>query len=147
MSGRFLEHNFPHVCGIDRNPTVAAEVDFRAAVLRSRHILRRGAEALVSHLRLRDADSVHVARRKASRAREANVESIQIGALAAEVLRLQHEADIADATAARFRIPKRVVNNPLVDRASFVDVRLGAARDFGRGGFHDTVGRQELGRL
>ncbi len=93
-------------------------------MLRFGHGLRRSAEALVSHFRLGDTDAVDVARRKTGRARQAHVERIQIGALAAQILGLQHEANVADAAAARFRIPKRVVHDPFVDRARLLDIRL-----------------------
>src|SRR6266700_3686530 len=93
-SGWLLEHNLPHVCGIDRNPAVAAKIHFRTAMLRFRHLLRRSAEALVSQLGLRNSNAVHVAGGKARSAREANVKRIEIGALAAQIARLQHEADV-----------------------------------------------------
>ena len=103
-------------------------------------------EALVSQFRLGDADAVDVARRKARRAGEADIERVEIGALAAQIPGFQHEADVADAAAARFRIPKRVVDDPLVDCARFLDVGLRAAGDLGRRRFHDAVGRQKLCR-
>src|SRR6266436_4095589 len=58
----------------------------------------------------------------------------------------RRKANVADAAAARFRIPKGVVNNPLVDCTRALNIRLRALRDFARRRFHDTVGRQELGR-
>src|SRR5207253_9796262 len=64
IPGRLLEHDFPHVRRIDRNPAEAAEVDLRAAVLRLRHVLRRRPETLVAQLRPGDPDSVHVHLRK-----------------------------------------------------------------------------------
>ena len=86
------------------------------------------------------------ARGKAGPTREANIERIEIGAFAAQIPGLQHEADIADATAARLRISKCIVNDPLVDRPRLFYVCLRVLRDLDRRCVHDTISWYELGR-
>ena len=120
VPGWFFEHNLTDVRGIDRHPAVTGDVHFGAAMLRLRDVFRRGAEALVPQFRFGDADAIHVARREPRGASQADIERVQIGAFTAEISRLQHEPDIAEAAAARFWIPKCVIDDPLVDvRAPF----------------------------
>src|SRR5436190_24043197 len=84
--------------GIDGDPPILVEVHLPATVLGLRHILRRGAETLESQLGLGDPDAVHVGRREACRAGKTNVERVEIGALAAQVAGLEHEADVTETT-------------------------------------------------
>src|SRR6202030_4390157 len=107
-------------------------IDFGAAVLSLRHVFRQNAEALISELRFCNADAIDVAGRKARGARKADVKGVQIGALAPEILRFQHETDVADAAAPGLWISESIFDDPLVDRASLLDVGTGAAHDFVR---------------
>src|SRR2546430_7455616 len=52
----FLEHDLPHIRGINGYPAVITKVNLSAAVLRFRHVLRRSTEGLVSHFGLGDAE-------------------------------------------------------------------------------------------
>ena len=79
--------------------------------------------------------------------RESDVEGIQVRTLASEVTSFEHGADVAPTAAAYLRIAERIVDDPLVDRTRFLDIGVGAFRNFGRLGFHDSVGRNVFVRL
>jgi hypothetical protein len=57
-----------------------------------------------------------ISRRQSCSAHEAHVECVDVGALSADVLRFQHEADIAQTAATGFRISKSVLYDPFVNR-------------------------------
>src|SRR5258708_34110707 len=125
---------------------MAGQVNFRATVLSFRDVFGRSAKTLVSQLGFSYANAVDVARGNSGSSRETDVERVEIGALAAKILRFQHKANVTDTTAARFRIPKRVVDDPLVDRASLFDISMCTAGDLVLGRFHNTVCWQKFCR-
>ncbi len=91
-------------------------------------------------------DAIHIACGKTRRTRRADTERVEIGAFAAQIPRLQHEPDVADTAAARFRVSKRVINDPVINRARLIKVGHGTACDFRRGRFDDADGRQKFSR-
>jgi hypothetical protein len=99
------------------------------------------AKALVAEARVGDADAVDVACRQTRRAREADVERVEVGAFAREVAGDEHHADVAEAAAARLRVAEGVLDDPSVDCARRRFVATLAAGDFLRRLFHDAVGR------
>jgi hypothetical protein len=131
--------------GVDRNPAEVFEMNFGTAVLRFGDDFVRRAEAFVSQFRFCDANAADVARGHAGCAAEAHEERGEVGAFPAEVFRFEHEADVAETAAARFRIAESVVDDPFVDGASFVYVGVSAERDFVGGGFNDAIERHKFG--
>ena len=146
---RFFEHDLAHVGGVDRHPAEAGEINLRAAMLRFGDDCRARAEALVAELRWRNANAVDVARRQAGRPRQADIERVEIGAFAAEIARLEHRRDVADAAAAHLGVAERVIDDPLVDRARLLDVGLAFASPtiLSEVCFDDAVDRNEFGAL
>src|SRR6185503_10787619 len=141
-----LEHDFSHIGGVDRHPAIADQEHLGAAVLRAGDVGAADAEAAVAEVALGDAQAVDVARRHVHRACKADIERVEICALARQVAGLEHRLDVADTAAARLRIALRVVDDPVVDGARFFDVGALAASDFVDGLAHDTVGDDQLGR-
>src|SRR5262249_9817144 len=101
--------------------------EFGAAVLGFRDVAAL-AETL-ELVRVGHADAIDVARGNAGRAREPDEERVQVCAFASEVARLEQRADVAEAAPAHLGIAERVVDDPLVDRLGFLEVRAVAARD------------------
>src|SRR5262245_14258337 len=90
-------------------------MDLGAAVLRLADV---AGLAEAPELRgVRAPDAVDVACRQSGRPREADVERVQVGALAAEVARIQHALHVTDAAPSDLGITERIVDDPLVDRA------------------------------
>src|SRR5881394_2687320 len=85
-----FQHHLAHVRRVDRNPAVADEENFGAAMLRFGDVRRAGAEAAVAELALRHAQAVDVARRNVHRTAKADHQRVQIGALARQVAALEH---------------------------------------------------------
>src|SRR5262249_34055576 len=79
------------------------------------------------------------------RTAEADKERIQVRAFSTKVLRFQHEANVAEAAAARLRITKSVVDNPFVNSARFLEIRFCPNRDLFRSGFYDAICGQKFG--
>src|SRR4051794_10862264 len=75
-----------------------------------------------------DSDAIYGACGEPRRTRRADIERVEIGAFAAQIPRLQHEPDVADTAAARFRVSKRVINDPVINRARLIKVGLMAPR-------------------
>src|SRR6185436_4136356 len=144
VAGGLFEDDLAHVRRIYRDPAETLRVELRAAMLSLADDRCADAEAAVTMDRRRDPEPVDVARRNAGRAAKADEHRIQVAALAAEVLRLQHRLDVAPAAAARFRIAERVLHDPLVNRTRLVEVGTRALDDVARGFAHDAVGRDEL---
>jgi len=96
----FFQDDLAYVGGIHRHPAVAVQVELGAAVLGLGDV-----PALAEALELRGvraARAVYVARRDLHGPREADEERVEIGALAAEVARLEHRLDVAQPAAATF---------------------------------------------
>ena len=144
LARRLLEHDLAHVRRVHRHPAEALQEDLGAAVLGLGDVSAL-AQALVAEARVGDADAVDVARRQPGRAREADEEGVEVGALAREVAGLQHAADVADAAAAHLGLAEGVVHDPVVDRARLVLVALRPLDDVARGVAHDAVGGQQRG--
>src|SRR5665213_2925518 len=146
LAAILLEDDLAHVGGVDRHPTQPFGIELGAAMLRTRDVARL-AEALVAARRVGDTNAVRVACRYAQRARHADEQRVQVGALAAQVARLEHELDIAGAAAAHLRVAERVVADPVVERTRTLDIGMRAARDRLRGVEHDAVGGQQRRRV
>src|SRR5207247_7658449 len=115
------------VCGrIDRNAVVATPMALGASVLRFRDVTAL-AEAL-EFGRLGTADAVNVARGNLRRAREPDEERVEVGALAAEVTRLEHRLDITQPAPAHLRVAEGVLDDPFVDGLSLVGIGGDALR-------------------
>jgi hypothetical protein len=104
IAGRFFEHHFAHIGGVDRHPSEFRENKLGAAMLRFGDDLILGPEALVAELRRRHPDAVDVAGRNARGACETDEQGVEVGAFAAEMAALQHRSDISDTAAARLGI-------------------------------------------
>ena len=117
------------------------EVELRPAVLGTADVTALP-EAL-ELCRVGHPHAVDVARRDADGTRQPDEEGVEVGALAPEVPGLEHPADVADAAAAHLRIAERVLDDPLVDRARLVELRLRALRDLDRGPADDSIGPDE----
>src|SRR5215471_7966579 len=107
MARRLFERDFAHVRRVYRNPAKADEIHLRAAMLCLRRVLRREAQALEAAPRRREANAVDVARGNSRGARQTHEQRVDVSALTAEILRLEHEADVAGAAAPHFRIAER----------------------------------------
>ena len=97
-----LQHDLSHVGRIDREPAGVFQEHLSAAMLRFTEVATFA--KLRKQMRVGDPDAVHVARRKAGRAREANHQAVDVGALTPDFSRFQHRFDIAIAAAGRVRI-------------------------------------------
>ena len=86
---------------IHRHPAVPGEVDLRAAMLRLRRVADERPRLRKPRSDRRDAEAVDVARRNPRGAAEPDEQRVQVRAFAAQVSRLEHEADVADAAALR----------------------------------------------
>ena len=144
--GGLLAHHLEDVGRIHRDPAVADEIRFGAAVLRALEVRRVGAELAVAEGRGGEPQAVDVAGRHADRAAQADEHRVQVGALAAKVAGLEHRLDVAGAAASGLRLAMRVGDHPVVDRTRLVDVGAGALRGLRRGLANDAVERQQLGR-
>src|SRR5207247_65510 len=131
---------------IDGDPAESAEVNLGATVLRLADDLAACPQALVAKARWRNADAVDVACGQSDRARQPDIERVQVSALAAEIAGLQHCGNVADAAAARLRFAERVIDNPLVDTPRLFDIAEGPAHDVVGGRFDDAVRRHQIGR-
>src|SRR5262249_48193003 len=130
----------------DRGPAESAQENLGATVLGLADDLATCPKALVAEPRGRNADAVDVACWQPNRARQPDIERIQVRALAAEVAGLQHRCDVADAAAARLRIAESIIDDPLINAARLLNVAEGPAHDLVAGRFHDAMGRHQLGR-
>jgi hypothetical protein len=83
-------------------------------------VLGIGPEALVAESRRRNAYAVEIARRDAGSARKRDVETVDVGALSAQIAGLQHERDVAQTAAFGLRIAGRIRHDPIVDAFRFL---------------------------
>src|SRR5262249_42202589 len=143
---RLFEHDFADIRGIDRGPAESAQENLGATVLGFADDLATCPKALVAEPRGRNADAVDVACGQPNRARQPDIERIQVRALAAEVACLEHRSDVADAAAARLGIAESIIDDPLINAARLLDVAEGPAHDLVGGRFHDSVRRHQISR-
>lgn len=111
------------------------KVNLGAAMLGLGHLLTRRAKTLVSQFGLGDTYSINIASRKPRCTRHADVERVQVSALASEIARLEHEVNVATPAAANLGIANRVLDDPLVDGACLVDIGGCALRRLERSSF------------
>src|SRR5208282_5342035 len=135
------EYDLAHIGRVDRHPTEVGEIYFRAAVLRLGDDFRAGSQTFVTEFRRRNADAVDVTRRHACCPRQTDIQRVEIGAFAAKIATLEYGGDIAVTAAARLGIAERIVHDPLVNGARFLEVGLGAGDDFIGPLFDDAVDR------
>src|SRR5690606_964449 len=107
--------------------------------------LRACTQALVAEFRWSDAQTINVTSGESCSAREADVEGIEVGALAAQVPALQHRGDVADAAAPRVGITMCILDDPFVDAARFLQIAARAGGDLVGRFLHDAVRGDELG--
>ena len=103
--------------------------------------------ALAEALELRGvgaARAVHVARGDLHCPRQPDEERVEVGALAAEIARVEHGLDVAQPAAADLRVAEGVLDDPLVERARLVGIGGDALRDPLRRLQHDAVGGDQL---
>src|SRR5262245_4394289 len=146
LSRRFFQHDLPHIGWIDRNPAKSAQEHLSSTVLRLAHDFAAGAEALVAELGGSDANAIDIARGQADRARQPDIERVQVRTLAAKISSLQHRGDVADAAAARLRIAERIIDDPLVNAPRLLDVTKRPADDAAGSRLDDAVSRHQVGR-
>jgi hypothetical protein len=96
---------------------------------------------------VRAAHAVHVAGGQTGGPGQAHVERVEVGALAAEVARLQHGLDVAEPAALDLGIAECVVDDPLVDGAGLGDLRRVALDDLLGGLQYEAVGGNQRGWL
>src|SRR5882724_75838 len=95
--------------------------------------------------RVRHPNTVNIPGRKPRRTRQADVECIQVSALAAEITGLEHCGNITDATPFHFGITESVFHDPLVNRPGLVHIVLIPRGNLAGGFRHGAVGPDEFG--
>src|SRR5579864_1061449 len=83
ISRRLFQNYFTDVGGVYGNPSVLAQEYLDAAMLAVSGVLGGDAEALVAQVRLGNPQTVNVPRRQPNRAGQADIECVQVSALAA----------------------------------------------------------------
>ena len=117
-----FQHNFAHVRRIDRQPTIAVEINFGAAMLRAGDIV--GPAETLEFARVRHPNAVDIPGRKSRGTSQPDVERIQVGAFTAEITGFEHGGNITDAASFDFGIAESVVDDPLVNRLGLIHVGL-----------------------
>ena len=148
QSGGFQPHHLADVGRIHRDPAVAGEPHFRAAVLRARDVGRCPRRAPCS----RTPTSRRGCRRCRApacrpRAHRPTNSALMSPHLPPMFAGLEHRLDVADAAAAHLRLAIGVGDDPVVQRAHLLDVGRRLPATCCAVVAHDAVGRHQLGRL
>src|SRR5919201_31010 len=96
---RLFQHDLANVGRIHRYPTEPVQKHLGPTMLGLADNLARGAKALVTEARGREADAINVARRQPDGAREPDIERIQVCAFTTQVAGLEHRRDVTNAAA------------------------------------------------
>ena len=144
---RLFTRHLGDVGRVHGRPAVVLQEDLGAAVLRLADVGASRPERLVAEGRWRQADAVDVTSGYADGPDEADEQRVDVAALPAEVSRLQHGLDVADATAAHLGIPVGVGEDPVVYRPHLLDIGGAPLDDLERRLTDDAVSRHEISRF
>src|SRR5262249_52415658 len=116
-----LQDDFADIARIRRHPAIAFQIDFSATMLGFRNITAL-AETLETQLRSGYPHTIDVACRDANGAAETDKQGIEVSTFTPQIVGLQHRLDVANATAAGFRLAERILNDPLINSARLLTV-------------------------
>jgi hypothetical protein len=77
---------------------------------------------------------------------ETDIERVDVGTFTAHVAAFEHEGDIAEAAAARLGAAEGVVDDPVIDRARFVEWVSARANYLQRAMQNDAIGGRARAR-